>query len=365
MTDMSMNAIPPHEYSDVVGLHWIARFGWLRYRELGALMWPTPHSKAGQPLHGSHEETVQRKAAHRIAQRWAENRWIIHRKLAKQGGTAVVLSSRGARFLQSRLGTNIRSGENWGRSSGGVWSPPKSWEHELLAAVLLIRFSGRGFQIKTELEIREENVGQRKFPDGLVLYQPKDPKAEPAIYWLEIESAEKAGRKMLALASTVTRVNRRTAPCLSGWCATNAMVAFRSDHLDLAGRPIDHKRRIVSALSKHIGACVDVTFAELQIKNSVYHLGDIELSEETISPVSADPGDSTFAQRGFHSNAAGTYERDCIDRKGDPWVLKVARSHDRYSWEIWDSEKMRASFHIERLEDAFHVVVERWLRDFF
>jgi hypothetical protein len=97
----------------------------------------------------------------------------------------------------------------------------------------------------------------------------------------------------------------------------------------------------------------------------VYHLGDIELSEETISPVSADPGDSDYARRGFHSNAAGAYEMVCIDRKGDPWVLKVSRSQDRYSWEIWDSEKMRASFHIERLEDAFRVVVERWRRDFF
>lgn len=364
MHDLDTHAIPRHEHLDVTGLHRVSRFGWLRFRELGAFLWPHPHSKGGEPLKGADKETVQRKAAHRLVQRWAERRWVIQRQLPAQGGIAVVLSASGARYVQSRLRTPIRSGENWGRASGGTWSPPSSWEHELLITIFLTRFWRQGFEIKTELEIRSENAGQFKIPDGLVLYRPVSPQDRPAIYWVEMESAEKAGKKMLALASTVTVIHRGSAPCLSGWSPTNAMLAFRSDHLDLSGKPIDHKLRIRSAVGKHIGASVDVTFAELEIKNAAYHLGDIHVSAETIDPVSSDPSELNFAGRRFHSNAIGSYELTCIDRKGDPWTLKVCKSQDRFRWQIWDATKERASFHIERLEDAFRVVVERWRRDF-
>ena len=365
MQNLNLHAIPRHEHLDVTGLHWISRFGWLRFRELGAFLWPHPHSKSSERLEGTHKETVQRKAAHRIVQRWAERRWVIQRQLPAQGGIGVVLSASGARYVQSRLRTPIRSGENWGRASGGTWSPPSSWEHELLVSIFLTRFWRQGFEIKTELEIRSENPGQVKIPDGLVLYPSDSLQDRPTVFWVEMESAEKAGRKMLALASTITLIHRGNAPCLSGWCATNAMLAFRSDHVDLAGKPIDHKLRLVSAVGKHIGASVDATFAQLEILNAAYHLGDIHLSMETIDPLSSDPSELNFAGKRFHSNVLGAYELICVDRKGDPWTLKVCRSQDRFRWEIWDSTQERAGFHIESLEDAFRVVVERWRRDFF
>lgn len=135
------------------------------------------------------------------------------------------------------------------------------------------------------------------------------------------------------------------------------MLAFRSDHLDLTRKPIDHKLRLPSAIGKHIGASVDVIFAELEIKNAAFHLGDIDISAKAICPLSSDPSEPNFAGRRFHSNAIGRHQLVCIDRKGDPRTLKVCKSHGRFRWEIWDATKERAGFHIERLEDAFHVVV--------
>ena len=43
-------AIPIHSRVDTVALYWISRFGWLRSRELGGLMWPNTTSVLGETL---------------------------------------------------------------------------------------------------------------------------------------------------------------------------------------------------------------------------------------------------------------------------------------------------------------------------
>jgi hypothetical protein len=373
MTSEQDYAIPLNSRVDTVALYWVSRFGWLRARELGALMWPNTASVTGEALSGDAKEQTQRWMANRVVRRLREQNFVLSRQLPKSGGTAIVLSAAGARYLQ-RLSMPARPGDKWGRSSSGTWTAPVSWEHELIVTLTLLNAMSAGAEIKTEVEIRAENPGKRKYPDGLAFMPGKYQDGTPVevVQWIEVESSDKSGAKMLRLARYLADVSRRQAPVLSGKLPNTPVVVYRADMVDLTGKPIDHKNRIVSAIRRHIGANVVLYFQKISFKNNAYHVDEVVNELTTIEPLDLDDSELHLGSTAFFPDRRGTFINTSVDLKGRYWTLKVYKYADRFRWEVWTKPDQgegepqeRASFHIEKLEDAFRVAIQTWRTKFY
>ena len=124
-------------------MHAIARFEWLRSREIGMLLWPDAKS--------AHRKTY----GNTLCKSLLEQRFVIQRKLPYQYGFVYVLSKKGADFLSAACqdiaedGVLLAdferyfSGKNVGKEidqkPGEDWRPCKAWRHDLLAQGVLIR----------------------------------------------------------------------------------------------------------------------------------------------------------------------------------------------------------------------------------
>ena len=93
-------ALPAQEFQAITALHWISRFGWLRARELGALMWPPRDAHPGSLIADDHRMNEQRKLASRLLSRLRESRYVLQRRLPGKAGDAYVLSGAGIHYLQ-------------------------------------------------------------------------------------------------------------------------------------------------------------------------------------------------------------------------------------------------------------------------
>ena len=373
MSNQTSHAVPARDLNVIRALHWISRFGWLRGRELGALMWPNEYDLSADPKAEESRLDTQRKLANKLIDRLRNSRYVISRQLPKNAGNAIVLSLSGARYLQRQLAITIRPGDKWGRSIDGKWNAPTAWEHELLVSLVMVDYILLGAEVKTELELRAENTGRRKYPDGLAKYQTKrDDEPFEAVVWIEIESADKSGAKMLALAHSLTRVQRGQTEPLSGWKPNTPAVVYRSDMCDLFGRPIDHRARVTSAISRHIGANLSLFFKKVKLKNAAFHIEDIVDEPAVIAPISlVDPkinlGKTAFTARKFQ-----TFVNHSIDSRGREWTIKVYASENRYRYEIWDSlepfqpnQLPRFSMYIEDLEQAFRTAIDKWRKTYY
>ncbi len=151
-------------------LHFIARFGWLRAIELGRFVYPNDK-------HG-------RKYAEKLLRKLVQLRYVLPRKLPGVGaGSAYVVAARGAAWLNANVvGSNARNahleeddyyrdGTNWGRTNkDGIWSPPLSWEHDLLATGVLSFFNEKGaVDLVSERELLRMVPNASKHADGLAV----------------------------------------------------------------------------------------------------------------------------------------------------------------------------------------------------
>lgn len=358
-----MFAVPAADSIDIRSIYWISRFGWLRLRELSHIIWPSPISKSGEELELERADDARRKSISRYAGRWQAKKWVIHRQLPDGAGIALVLSKAGARHLSRTINTPVRSGENWGRAEEGRWAPPSSWKHDLFTTGLLLEYADRGAEFKTELELRTENPRLAKYPDALVQFSANDRSGQEKqyVYWLEVESAEKTGRKMLALASALTVVSRGSAPELSGWKATHAAVAFRLGQNDKRGKAIDHKSRVSSAVSKHLGGSVRLLFVEVTIMDRAHHLIALRQTPAVIDPVDLSGPSEASSSSLFHSNRVGHFELVVADRRGDHWLLKVSPAKEGRFWgEIILAGEQKDGFIVPNVEYGLRYVQQVW-----
>lgn len=366
-------ALPAHEFQEISALHWISRFGWLRARELGALMWPLHDKNPGSPIGDDHRMNEQRKLASRLLSHLRESRYVLQRRMPGKVGDAYVVSGAGVHYLQRRLAYAARAGDKWGRFINGKWIPPANWEHELIVTLTMLHFLSGGAKIKTEREIRAENPNQKKYPDGLVVSEVRmrDGSQQQMIQWIEVESADKSGTKMLALARSLIKVSRGQAPILSSLVANVPTVVYRSDLINLSGRKVDHKNRITKAVQRHIGADLQLLFVEITFKNASYHVEAIDVQRTRI--LRLDPSDPTSeVKSAFAVNREGVFTNTLVDAKGRDWTLKVRPLYDRFRYEIWTAPNPeegtpieRFGFPIETLEGAFRTVVARWKAHFY
>lgn len=252
-------------------LHFIARFGWLRAIELGRFVYPN--------------DTHGRKYAEKLLRKLVQLRYVLPRKLPGVGaGSAYVVAARGAAWLNSNVvGSNernahleeddyFRDGTNWGRSDkNGIWSPPLSWEHDLLATGVLSLFWQQGAEdIVSERELLRmvPNVKDNKHADGLAV--TKDQHGQLQTVWLEVERSRKSGQNLDAMLKAIVSAQRGTPvtdyPRLPP--VKHGMIAVPELCRDERGYSLDHQQRILNRLAK-IGVKSDtsINFVLMQLKH--------------------------------------------------------------------------------------------------
>lgn len=154
----STQELRQHNY--VLGLTAIAKFGWLRPREVGNVLWAKNESR--------------HIAGARITRQWLDEGLVIQRLLPHGFGHAYVLSKLGANFVngETEYGYEheVKSGKKIGdhiNQAGSSWIPSMSWRHDLLSNGFLTLVMGFGGRVVSELELRRESTGSEKIPDGL------------------------------------------------------------------------------------------------------------------------------------------------------------------------------------------------------
>lgn len=222
-------------------LRFIGRFSWLRATELGRLLHPgRPHA---------------RKYAEQHLRKLLTMRMVVARRLpGRDAGTAYVLAQRGAQFLNDwnagAVGYTYRSATDWGSTADGIWSPPRSWRHDLMATgVLACLREERDWGVFPEPMLRHHVPLAEKHPDGLLV-------ADKRAIWLEVENARKSGRNIDQLVRALARASlRRPSSSFTEVLGhlvpvSLGMVAMNADARDERGRRLNHLTRVESALRK-------------------------------------------------------------------------------------------------------------------
>lgn len=271
-----MTKKPPHleptEHA-ARALSLIAEWTWLRPTELGRLMFgEDPHS---------------RKYAEAAVRKLMALRLLIARPLpGSRSGTAYVLSARGAKQLNEWDGL-YKSGKDWGSTSGDHWTPPVSWEHDLMAKSLLTLLHAAGYEVMPESRIRGLYPDSKKHPDGLVVERDAG-----VGYWLEVENAAKRGNDMKALARALVLAARgkpvTAYDCINDTPITRAIVAIDRSAVDTRGYRVNHWLRIENAIRElPLKAEVNITVAWLE-RNGV-GVDDFAWEVKTIYPLPQTP----------------------------------------------------------------------------
>jgi phenylpyruvate tautomerase PptA (4-oxalocrotonate tautomerase family) len=227
--------------NDEMGLTAIAKFGWLRAREIGNVLWPNNPSR--------------NVAGARIIRRWKKEKLVIERKLPDGFGSAFVLSKRGAEFvdMETKYGdeNDVISGKKIGdhiEQIEGVWIPTRSWRHDLLANGFLTLAMGHGAEVFSELELRREDPHARKFPDGL--YRTDSDAAQGLGFWaIEVERSGKFSTNARALAAEIVEARLRGYE-IAGKFVEQTVIVFedpQKQHYGSSDRKIaDHFERVAS-----------------------------------------------------------------------------------------------------------------------
>jgi hypothetical protein len=182
----------PHQMSmenDKKGLQAIHKFGWLRAREIGNVLWQT---QPNRHISGA-----------RIARRWLKNKWVIQRTLPYGHGPAYILSKKGADLLDQEFDIQASSGKKIGdhiSQFADHWIPSHSWRHDLLANSFLTLCMGGGINVISELELRRKYPGAKKLPDGLF--------EQTKAWWaIEVERSGKWSTNMRHLTKSLIDAN--------------------------------------------------------------------------------------------------------------------------------------------------------------
>jgi hypothetical protein len=231
----------------------IWRFRWLRPLELGQLMWLTSNNPQ------------QQGAA--LVKKLQTRKLVALKKLPDGGGTAAVLSERGARLLRDEvIGQNMTidtKSQKWGETVEGKFVPNLQWKHDLLAHSLLILLKRQGAKnVYSETEILRRyplsNL-KGKAPDGLFSLNGNH-------YWLEQERREKQGKALEELIFEIERVAGGKSQQFFDIKPHRMAIAIPPNEYNRRGNLIDHRKIIEAKIQKTIDGMVRVYFFHLQMK---------------------------------------------------------------------------------------------------
>lgn len=236
-------------------LLWIWKFGWLRPRELGQLLWPAAQHAT--------------KYAERLSRRLLGAGLLLDRPLPQHCGTALVLSHRGAAFLSENAGVEAKSGKDIGETVDGVWQPQKSWRHDLIANSFLTDFFARSNHVNAgscfvlpERQLKRENPREPKIPDGLIIQNFHEANF---IFWIEVEHARKTGANLNSMAKNLIRVANGNPPELSGYSANVPCVVYCDSSIDERGHALNHEHRITSAIKRQADRDIKIAFYKAEM----------------------------------------------------------------------------------------------------
>uniref|UniRef100_E6QX09 Uncharacterized protein n=1 Tax=mine drainage metagenome TaxID=410659 RepID=E6QX09_9ZZZZ len=158
-------------------LYFLHRFGWLRTRDLAAIVWSTSES--------THSAISM---AQRTLKRLKDSGQVLHR-IAPDGATIYSPSQSGAKRLEQNYGITARSGKDLIRELG-------NYEHRCNANIFAINQLRAGKSVWTEREIQAGRAPIKtvlhKVPDGLVDVTEEDYKGYSlTLAWVEIERGYK------------------------------------------------------------------------------------------------------------------------------------------------------------------------------
>lgn len=185
--------------------------GWVTTPILAWWFWPTA--------------LARKKYAERLMADMIEQGLLLKRTLPNRSNAGVVTVSGVRRAndlmvdytIDSSLGdASIKPGTDWGKSNGGEWTPPTSWQHQLRSGKFLswIRgmSKGRISTVMFDTEIQRSNPTMFKRPDGLFTVMPLNESKSPTSFWVEVESARKTGPNLTALIDALIDVKTGHAP---------------------------------------------------------------------------------------------------------------------------------------------------------
>lgn len=255
-----MNSIEKRRQNDLAGLLFVHYFGWLRAIELGALLFPKNATSA--------------EAANRIIRGWDQRRLVIVRELPDRAGKAIVLATAGVRFL-SENGHKSSSGKDLGSTAAGVWKPPASWRHDLIAAGVLGELRKQGYGVVPETELRRRSNDCPKLPDGLLKG------LDGQWIWLEVEHARKTGRHLQDLGKAIALAATGEIKSIAGCNATAALVAYVENE-DEREYAIDHRSRVLKAISEYAPKPLKVALAHCTLKGA--GIASLTITEVVVEP---------------------------------------------------------------------------------
>ncbi len=180
---MLSNTRQTAEKNEVIILAYLYRFGWLKTRQIAALVWPKSADGGGYSMA---QRTLRRlKLAHKVIP-----------KLAPDGATIYALGQGGAKLLRNYDGfTEAKTTRDCMRSL-------TAYDHRVFANDLAIEWIATGEYAWTEHEIQSGRapvkVLRGKIPDVLLDWTEKTIAAddETVLAWVEVENTWKSNREM-------------------------------------------------------------------------------------------------------------------------------------------------------------------------
>lgn len=257
-------------------LYLIARFGWLRARELGLLIYP-------KNIHS-------RKYAEKLLRKLVKLRYVLGRKLPGfNSGTAFVIASRGADWLNYHTENGeepYKDGTDWGRIEKGTgWYPPASWIHDLIAnSVLALSYEMGAEEVIPELQLRKMSPNATKHADGLIITRDKN--GEKQSIWLEVERTRKTGKNADWTIEAVLKAERskpvteypNVPPVRHG------VIAIPNESIDERGYKINHKERIMNKVKK-INLASPITIRFFIMEMNGINVDKFILDETVLKPI--------------------------------------------------------------------------------
>ena len=290
---------------DIVALHWIARFSWLRTAELGQLLWPSQRS--------------YRQAADRLARELIHGQHVIVRELPAGAGRVLMLSAVGVRALMMH-GIRAKTGKDIGTLTQAGWQPPATWRHDLIAHGVLCELHRRGFAIYPEAELRRA-ITQRKIPDGLAV-------KGTTVIWLEVEQARKSGASMRQLVHALKLAALGQAEPIMGQLPTHVMVAYCPESKDERGHALHHDQRVRHALETWSVTDIPLYWARCTLLGTA-GVGTIEIRNETIIADHSRRVGKVLAASGWRTD-----EDNCLTSNYGPYQVYVWEDDNSWGWEV-------------------------------
>lgn len=317
--------------NDIAGLKFVHDFGWLRAAELGALLFP--------------KTATATVAASRVIRSWEQRRFVIVRELPERSGKAVVLAAAGVRFLEEN-GHRASSGKDLGSTGPEGWRPPASWRHDLIAAGVLAEMRKRGYSVIPETTLRRSPSDATKLPDGLL----RSPQG--VWIWLEVEHARKTGRSLKDLGKALALAASGEIKAVAGVNCTAAMIAY-CDTTDERGYVVNHRERVLKAITEHAKQAVDVLLVRCMMVG--VGVGSLSIEKARIEPFGGLAVRRVLDANGWQSDTSGVLRshygthRVRIWQENSRWVYQLENSYPTYCESISDAKQQAAQEIAEKL----------------